>query len=182
MTFALVERAQRGDHAAFDVLASAAYHRLFAIAKRIMRDEYAAQDAVQDALIRAWRDVRSLRDPDRFDAWLHRLLVRACADQGRASRRRRAEVTNVAVDPASPSDDAASVDARDELERAFLHLSVEHRAVLVLVHYVGMTAPEAARSLGVPPGTVYSRLHYATRQMRDVLGSEASSALAEAGR
>jgi len=182
VTSELVERAQRGDHAAFDALASAAYHRLFAIAKRIMRDEYAAQDAVQDALIRAWRDVRSLRDPDRFDAWLHRLLVRACADQGRASRRRRAEVTNVVVDPMSPSDDAAAIASRDELERAFLHLSVEHRAVLVLVHYVGMTAPEAARVLGVPPGTVYSRLHYATRQMRGVLASDAPSALTAAER
>ena len=178
----LVIRARDGDRDAFSALAAQSLGRLTAVARMILRDEYAAQDAVQDALIRAWRDVRSLRDPDRFDAWLHRLLVRACADQGRASRRRRAEVRNVAVDPASPSDDAASVDSRDELERAFLHLSVEHRAVLVLVHYVGMTAPEAARALGVPPGTVYSRLHYATRQMRDVLGSEASSALAEAGR
>jgi len=178
----LVVRAQRGDLDAFSSLTAGTTDRLFGAARLILRDDEQAADAVQDALLQAWLDVRGLRDPDRFDAWLHRLLVRACADQGRASRRRRAEVTNVAVDPASPSDDAASVDSRDELERAFLHLSVEHRAVLVLVHYVGMTAPEAARALGVPPGTVYSRLHYATRQMRDVLGSEASSALAEAGR
>ena len=182
VTAEIVERAQRGDHAAFDALATAAYHRLYAIARRILRDEYAAQDAVQEALIRAWRDLPGLRDVDRFDAWLHRLLVRACADQGRASRRRRAEVTNVIAEPAAPSDDAATIASRDELERAFLHLSVEHRAVLVLVHYVGMTAPEAARVLGIPPGTVYSRLHYATRLMREALGAQATTALAEAGR
>jgi RNA polymerase sigma-70 factor, ECF subfamily len=182
VTADLVERAQRGDHAAFDALASAAYHRLYAIARRILRDEYTAQDAVQEALVRAWRDLRSLRDPERFDAWLHRLLVRACADQARSLGRRRAEVTSVAVESAEPADDVASVAQRDELERAFLHLSVEHRAVLVLVHYVGMTAPEAARVLGIPPGTVYSRLHYGTRQMRDVLSPAATSAAPEAGR
>ena len=180
MAAELVERAQRGDHAAFDALASAHYHRMYAIARRILRDEYAAQDAVQDAFFRAWHDLPGLRDPDRFEPWLHRLLVRACADQGRASRRRRAEVTAVVFDPASPTDDAAEIADRDELERAFLRLGVEHRAVLVLVHYVGMTAPEAARVLGIPQGTVYSRLHYGTRLMREALGGPASS-LAETG-
>ena len=85
------------------------------------------------------------------------------------------------IDPASPTDDAAAIADRDELERAVLRLSVEHRAVLVLVHYVGMTAPEAARVLGIPQGTVYSRLHYATRLMREALGGSAAS-LAETGR
>jgi RNA polymerase sigma-70 factor, ECF subfamily len=88
VTSELVERAQRGDHEAFDALASAAYHRLYAIARRILRDGYAAEDAVQDAPVRAWRDLRGLRDRDRFDAWLHRLLVNACKDQVRQRRRR----------------------------------------------------------------------------------------------
>ena len=88
----LVERAQRGDHEAFDALASAAYHRLYAIARRILRDGYAAEDAVQDALVRAWRDLWGLRDPGAFDAWLHRLLVRSCADHQRRSRRTRLDV------------------------------------------------------------------------------------------
>jgi RNA polymerase sigma-70 factor (ECF subfamily) len=169
VTVDLVERARHGDHAAFEALASAAYHRLFAIASRILRDQYAAEDAVQEALIRAWRDLPGLRESDRFDAWLHRLLVRACADQGRRARRLRPEVSGVEVDPREPADDVARVADRDELDRAFLKLSTEHRAVIVLVHYVGLSAPEVAAILGVPAGTVYSRLHYAGRQMRAVL-------------
>ena len=181
MTIDLVDRARHGDHAAFETLASAAYHRLFAVASRILRDQYAAEDAVQEALVRAWRDLPGLREPDRFDAWLHRLLVHACADQGRRARRFRPEVGGVEIDPPEPSDDVARVADRDELERAFLQLSVEHRSVMVLVHYVGLTAPEVASMLGVPPGTVYSRLHYAARQMRELLGSS-PLARAEAGR
>lgn len=181
MAIDLVERAQRGDHAAFDALATGAYHRLYAIARRILRDEYAVQDAVQDTLVRAWRDLRGLRDRSRFEPWLHRLLVHACADQGRRDRRHRAEVTAVDVDRASPADDTARFADRDELERAFLQLSPEHRAVLVLVHYVGMSAPDVARTLGIPPGTVYSRLHYGTRQMREILAPPAPTATAPEG-
>jgi RNA polymerase sigma-70 factor (ECF subfamily) len=169
VTTDLVERARRGDHAAFDALATAAYSRLYAVAARILRDPYAAEDAVQDALVRAWRDVRAVRDPDRFDAWLHRLLVHACADQGRKAQRRRAEVTALDIDQIEPADDARRIADRDELERAFLQLSVEHRSVLVLVHYLGIPAVEVAQILGVPTGTVASRLHYATRQMRAIL-------------
>jgi RNA polymerase sigma-70 factor (ECF subfamily) len=173
----LVERAQRGDHAAFDELATGSYHRLYAIARRILRDEYAAQDAVQDTLVRAWRDLPGLRDRARYDAWLHRLLVHACADQARRDRRHRAVVADLQVDLAAPGDDAGLVADRDELERAFLQLTLEHRAVLVLVHYAGMSAPEVARILGVPPGTVYSRLHYGTRLMRQILAPAAQGAV-----
>jgi RNA polymerase sigma-70 factor (ECF subfamily) len=165
----LVRRAQQGDHAAFDALATEAFHRLYAIARRILRDEYVAQDAVQETLVRAWRDLRELRDPARFDAWLHRLLVHACADEGRRHRRRRVEVGDVAEGAPAPSDEIGRLADRDELERAFENLSIEHRAVLVLTHYLGMTAPEVAQTLGIPPGTVYSRLHYGTRQLREIL-------------
>jgi RNA polymerase sigma-70 factor (ECF subfamily) len=179
----LVERAQRGDHEAFDALASAAYDRLFAIACRILRDPYAAEDAVQEALVRAWRDLRGLRERDRFDAWLHRLLVHACADQGRRAKRQRAEVIAIDLDSPEPSDDVAQLADRDELQRAFLELNVEHRSVLVLVHYVGLPAAEVAAILGVPAGTVYSRLHYGTRQMREILKRPSSLApYAESGR
>jgi RNA polymerase sigma factor (sigma-70 family) len=169
VTSELVERAQRGDHEAFDALAAAAYHRLYAIARRILRDGYAAEDAVQDALVRAWRDLRGLRDRDRFDAWLHRLLVHACADQTRRSRTRALATMVDPLDRPDPSDEVARVIDRDELERAFLELSVEHRAVLVLTHYVGLPAAEVATILGVPTGTVYSRLHHGTRAMRSSL-------------
>jgi len=175
MTAELVVRAQRGDRAAFDALATTAYGRLYAIAARILRDPYAAEDAVQDALVRAWRDLRAVRDPERFEAWLHRLLVHACADEGRRAKRRRAEVTGLDIE-AVQGDDVRDVADRDELERAFLELSLEHRCVLVLVHYAGIPAVEVAQLLGVPAGTVASRLHYATRQMRTIL--ERSSPLA----
>ena len=170
MTTELVERAQRGDHEAFDALATAAYHRLYAIARRILRDGYAAEDAVQDALVKAWRDIRGLRDRGAFDAWLHRLLVNACRDQARRTRRRPIEVPAFSIDREEPRDDFAQLADRDELERAFLKLSVEHRTVLVLSHYVGLPAPEIGQILGIPPGTVASRLHYGARAMRAALG------------
>lgn len=169
MTTELVERAQRGDHEAFDALATSAYHRLFAIALRILRDRYAAEDAVQDALVKAWRQLRGLRDSGAFDAWLHRLLVNACRDQARRSRRRPLEVPTLSLDREEPRDDLARLADRDELEHAFLALSVEHRTVLVLTHYVGLPAPEVGRMLGIPPGTVASRLHYGARAMRAAL-------------
>lgn len=186
MTSELVAQAQRGDREAFDALATGAYDRLYAIARRILRDGYAAEDAVQDALIRAWRDLRSLRDRDRFDAWLHRLLVRACHDHSRGTRRRAVEVSTLDVDRFDASDEYARLVDRDELERAFLELSVEQRAVLVLTHYVGLPAAEVGAILGIPPGTVYSRLHYGVRTMRAALSRSSSAvqptALAEHGR
>jgi RNA polymerase sigma-70 factor (ECF subfamily) len=183
VTSELVERAQRGDHEAFDALATAAYHRLYAIARRILRDGYAAEDAVQDALVRAWRDLRGLRDRDRFDAWLHRLLVHACQDQVRRRRRRPFEVSVLTIDQPTVEDRLSQLVDRDELERAFLRLPVEQRAALVLTHYIGLPAAEVASILGVPVGTVYSRLHNGARTMRDVIaGSEARSTSPEPGR
>ena len=166
MSSDLVERAQRGDHEAFDALATAAYHRLYAIALRILRDGYAAEDAVQDTIVKAWRELRGLRDPGAFDAWLHRLLVNACNDQVRRARRRPIELPDLPMEREEPRDDFTQLADRDELQRAFLELSVEHRTVLVLTHYVGLPAPEIGRILGIPPGTVASRLHYGTRAMR----------------
>ena len=171
MTSELVERAQQGDHEAFDVLASAAYHRLYAIARRILRDGYAAEDAVQDALVRAWRDLRGLRDRDRFDAWLNRLLVNACMDQVRKRKRRPIEVDILPLDQPAGENPLDQLADRDEIERLFLRLPVEQRAALVLTHYVGLSAPEVGAILGIPPGTVYSRLHYGTRAMREQIAS-----------
>ena len=179
MTSELVARAQQGDHEAFDALAGAAYHRLYAVAVRILRDGYAADDAVQDTLVRAWRDIRSLRDRDRFEAWLHRLLVHACADHVRKGRRRVEIVPNTSDHP-DPVDDMARVGDRDEISRAFQTLSVEHRAVLVLAHYVGLSAPEIAAWLGIPTGTVYSRIHHGRRAMRASLTRTSGMSVATA--
>ena len=167
----LVQRAQAGDRDAFDVLAIALYDRLYAIGRRILRDGYAAEDAVQEALIRGWRDLRSLRDPDRFEAWMHRLLINACHDQSRKGRRFEAEVADISAEHTDPADDYATVVDADELERGFLQLPVEYRAVLVLTHYMGMSAPDVSQTLGIPIGTVYSRLHRGIRSMRVALSA-----------
>jgi RNA polymerase sigma-70 factor (ECF subfamily) len=164
VTSELVERAQGGDREAFDALAGPVYHRLYAVAMRILRDGYAAEDAVQDALVRAWRD-----------AWLHRLLVNACRDQVRRRRRRPVEVTVGEVDHPTVEDRLGQLVDRDELERAFLRLTVEQRAALVLTHYAGLSAPEVAAILGIPAGTVYSRLHYGARAMRAAIAGEAGA-------
>ncbi len=166
VTSELVERAQRGDHEAFDALAGAAYHRLYAIARRILRDGYAAEDAVQDTLVHAWRDLWGLRDPAAFDAWLQRLLVRSCADLQRRTWKTRLDVDVEGIDPPLGPDEVSRVADRDALERAFDRLSLDHRAVVVLTHYAGLSGPEVAEVLGIPVGTVASRLHYALRAMR----------------
>jgi RNA polymerase sigma-70 factor (ECF subfamily) len=162
----LVGQAQRGDHEAFEALVRPVYHRLYAVAYRVLRDGYGAEDAVQDAVVLAWRNLRSLRDPGRFEPWLQRLLVNACYDQLRRARRRPTEVALVSTDSAWEPTGASTVEHRDELERAFRGLSVEHRAVLVLTHYLGYSAAEVASIVGIPVGTVYSRIHNATAAVR----------------
>lgn len=165
----LVRRAQRGDTGAFDALIGPAYDALYATAYRIMRDREATEDAVQDAIVRCWRDLRGLRDPSRFDAWLYRLLVNACRDQLRRTRRRPSVVHGSRMEQPMPGDDFATVADHDALERAFLKLPGEQRIALVLTHYAGYSAAEVASILGVPTGTVYSRLHYGARAMRGAL-------------
>ncbi|HSK94780.1 MAG TPA: RNA polymerase sigma factor [Candidatus Angelobacter sp.] len=168
----LVEAAARGDHEAFEVLATSAGDRLYAVARLILRSADLAEDAVQEALVRAWRQLPSLRDPDRFDAWLYRLVVNACADQGRQLRRWSNQVQPLPMDH-SIGDDTGSVADRDLLERAFTRLKPEQRAVVVLHHHSGFSAAEIARILGIPEGTARSRLHYATEAMRAALQADA---------
>jgi len=167
----LVEAARRGDHEAFEVLASSAADRLYGVARLILRSTDLAEDAVQEALVRAWQQLPSLRDPDRFDAWLYRLVVNACADEGRQLRRRSEQVRPLVLDCAV-GDDTGVVADREQLERGFSRLRPEQRAVLVLHYYRGYSAAEIAPMLGIPEGTARSRLHYATEAMRAALAAD----------
>jgi RNA polymerase sigma-70 factor, ECF subfamily len=169
---ALVERARAGDEEAFASLARAAGDRLLAIAYRILRDLGLAEDAVQQTLVLAWRELPTLRDVDRFDAWLRRLLVNACYREAKRGRQWAANVRVLPVEPAAPGDDYRSVVERDQLDRAFRRLPPEQRAVFVFHHYLGLTLVEAATELGVPLGTVKSRLHYATNTLRAAIEAD----------
>ena len=162
----LVERAREGDHDAFAVLAGAAIARLDAAARLILRDPELARDAVQDGLVRAWRDLRSLRDPDRFDAWVHRLTVNACLDILRRRRRRVIEVEITPMHGPIGGDLATLVADRDLLDQALQRLEPEHRALVVAHYYLGMPLPEASAALGIPLGTAKSRLHRSLSAMR----------------
>jgi RNA polymerase sigma-70 factor (ECF subfamily) len=168
----LVERARRGDHDAFATLAGAAINRLDAAARLILRDPEQAKDAVQNALVRAWRDLPTLRDPDRFDAWLHRLLVRCCIDETRRGRRQRFDVELSDLDLQANDATSAAAD-RDELERGFSRLEPEQRALIVLHHYLDLSLPEVAFALGIPLGTAKSRLHRSLALMRAALEADA---------
>lgn len=168
----LVEAASRGDHEAFEVLATSAADRLYAVARLILRSADLAEDAVQEALVRAWQQLPNLRDPEKFDAWLYRLTVNACADQGRQLRRWSHEVRTISLEP-STGDDTGAVAVREQLERGFGRLKPEQRAVLVLHHYSGFSTAEIAHMLGIPEGTARSRLHYATEAMRAALDADA---------
>ena len=169
----LVESAQRGDKAAFVDLVRTRTDRLFALAHRILRDVDRAEDALQDALVIAWRDLRGLRDPDRFDAWLQRLLINVCIGQATRERRRTANLRVLPVDGPAAPDQLLSVADRDLLERGFRRLPPDQRAILVLHHFVGYPPSEIAELLGVPPGTIRSRLHHAHRAMRAALDADA---------
>jgi RNA polymerase sigma-70 factor (ECF subfamily) len=171
----VVERARGGDHDAFATLAAAAIFRLDAAARLILRDPDQAKDAVQETLVRAWRDLPTLRDPSRFDAWLHRLLVRACIDEARRLRRHRFDVDLTPIDPPDRDDANAVTVDRDQLERGFSRLEPEARALIVLHHYLDLPLPEVAFALGIPLGTAKSRLHRALHLMRAALDADGRS-------
>lgn len=167
----LVRRARSGDEDAFASLAAGAIDRMYAVATLILRDRTAAEDAVQEALLKAWRDLPSLRDVERFQAWLRRLLVNACYDEGRR-RVRRAEIRLVPEFHAGWSDAAAGVIDRDRLERGFLRLTPAQRAVIVLHHYLDLPLDELAETLGISIGTAKSRLFHARKALRAALEAD----------
>lgn len=174
-----VERAMRGDHDAFAALVDGAITRLDMCARLVLRDRELARDAVQDALIRAWRDLPGLRDPTRFDAWLHRLTVNACLDLLRRRRRRPMEVELEPMHPIDP-DLSGDLARSDLLDRALRRLDPGQRAVVALHHLAGLPLHEVASALRIPLGTAKSRNHYALIAMRSsVLGESAPADAAE---
>ena len=169
----LVEAARHGDREAYADLIRARADRLFALAQRILRDVDRTEDAVQEALVIAWRDLPGLRDPDRFDAWLHRLVVRSCVHEAMRERRLVANLRVLPLDLPATKDDLLSLDDRDQLERGFRRLEPQQRAILALRHFAGYEPAEIAEILGIPGGTVRSRLHHAHRAMRAALEADA---------
>jgi len=176
----LVTRAQGGDEGAFASLAVAIGDRLHGVAFRILRDTDLAEDATQQALLNVWQDLPQLRDPARFDAWSYRLLVRACYAEGRKTRRWTPNLRLLPADEPKGADGIDLVAHRDQLERGFRRLSIDHRAVVVLHHYLDMPLDQVAETLGIPAGTVRSRLHHAMRGLRAALDADARPAAKEA--
>jgi RNA polymerase sigma-70 factor (ECF subfamily) len=174
-----VELAISGDHDAFSELARASSDRLYAVSMLILRDRDRAQDAVQEALVSAWRDVRALRDPDAWDGWLYRLTVRACYKLAKKERRRSAVEVRVIphLEPDHSPDHALLFADRDRIEREIGRLTLDQRAVMVLHFYADLTLERAAEILDIPPGTAKSRLHYGLRALRESMreGPEASA-------
>ena len=176
----LVLRARHGDEQAFASLAVAVGDRLHAVAHRILRDIDLAEDATQQALLAIWRDLPTLRDPAHFDAWSYRLLVRACYAEGRRTRQWAPNLRILPTDEPVGPEGLSSVVDRDQLDRGFRRLSIDHRAVVVLHHYLDMPLEQVAETLGVPIGTVRSRLHHAMRGLRAALDADARRAKQEA--
>ena len=169
----LVSRAQAGDHDAFSALAAGSIARLYRTARLVLHDDEQARDATQDALVRAWLDIRALRDTTRFEAWLNRILIRGCYEESARIRRRRSvEIRVDAIDWPIDAGDGGRVDARDQVNRGFRRLTADQRAVLVVHHYLGLSDAEAADVLAIPAGTYKSRLHRATAALRAAIEAD----------
>ena len=169
----LVIRAQQGDRAAFAELAVAIGDRLHAVAHRMLRDAGLAEDASQQTLLKAWQELPRLREPERFEAWTYRLLVNVCHAEWRRRKRSIAALRDLdsVPEPISPDEMAIVID-RDQLERGYSRLSMDHRAVVVLHYYLDMPVAEIAETLGVGEGTVKSRLYHAMRGLRAALDAD----------
>jgi len=178
----LVEQAQRGDREAFAILARTRGDRLFGIARRILREVDLAEDAVQQTLVIAWRELPRLRDPDRFDAWLQRTLVHACYAEARRKRAWMSNVRELPIDGPAGPDALASLIDRDQIEQGFRRLPPEQRAILVLHHYLGLDSNKIGEVMQIPAGTARSRLHYAHRAMRALLEADARPRAVAGGR
>jgi RNA polymerase sigma-70 factor (ECF subfamily) len=178
----LVIRAQHGDRGAYALVATEIATRLLAVSRRILRDIDLAEDATQQALLAIWQDLPQLRDPARFEAWSYRLLVRACYAEGRKQRSWAPNLRLLPVGEQVAADDLSSVVDRDELERGFRRLSFDHRAVVVLHHYLDLPLDRVAEILAIPVGTAHSRLHHAMRGLRAALDADSRPPVREVAR
>jgi len=170
----LVEKAKAGDHEAFSELGRLWVDKLYAIAFLILRDPDRAGDATQEALVACWRDIRGLRDPDHFGGWLRRILIRSCYREARQERtRRRFELQVTPLAMGESLDHASTLADRDQIEHCFRYLDPEQRALIALYYYDGLSLQETAEALGLPVGTVKSRLHRTTQALRASLDAEA---------
>jgi RNA polymerase sigma-70 factor (ECF subfamily) len=172
MDHELVAQAQQGDQQAFESLTLAHHTRLFRVAHGILRDRHLAEDATQQAFLDIWRYIRRLRDPAKFNGWSYRLLVHACYAESRRSKTGPGSVEALTQDIAAPVDEYRPVADRDQLERAFGLLSLDHRAVIVLRHLLGMTPDEIADALDISREAVYSRLRRAVPALRAALEAD----------
>ena len=179
MDIDVVVRAQHGDPGAYALIANEIGDRFLAVARRILRDLDLAEDATQQALIAVWQNIPQLRDPARFEAWSYRLLVRACYAEGRRQRRWAPNLRLLPGDEPA-ADDLSSVVDRDQLERGFRRLSIDHRTVVVLYHYLDLPLDRVAEICGIPTGTAHSRLHHAMRALRAALDADLRQAAQEA--
>ena len=178
----LVVRAQRGDKASYALVAAEIADGFLAVARRILRDRDLAQDATQQALLTIWQDFPQLRDPARFEAWSYRVLVHACYAEARRERRWAPNLRVLPLDESSVDEGLRAVVDRDQLERGFRHLSLDHRSVVVLHHYLDKPLDEIARILEIPVGTAHSRLHHAMRALRAALDADARRSVREVAR
>lgn len=152
------ERAQ-----AFLKLADGHLDAAYRLARAILRDPTDAQDATHDAFEQAWRKWATLRDPDRFEHWFDRILVNTCRDRLRSARRQATDISvEVAITSGDPYGEAHD---RDVLGTAIAGLSPEHRLVVALRYYRDLPVEAIASHLGIPAGTVQSRLHYALKRL-----------------
>jgi RNA polymerase sigma factor (sigma-70 family) len=180
MSRELVEKAKEGDREAFEALAARLVRRLYTTANAILRDPDSANDVIQDTLIDVWRNLRGLRDPDAFDAWAHRILVNRCYAAIRKSRRAVAHVRDIELAGYVASHER-QVEVLDSIARAFDRLTPDQRAVLVLHHRLGFADAEAGLILGIPPGTVKSRLNRAHAALRAALDADSREVVAVKG-
>jgi RNA polymerase sigma-70 factor, ECF subfamily len=173
----LVVRAQGGDRDAFEQIVNVSFDRCHSVAMRLLRDSQSAEDAVQQAMVSIWRNLPRLRDPSRFDAWSYKLLLRACYAEYRKAPGWMPAIEEGSLNEPRTTADYAGVVDRDQLERGFGRLSMDHRAVVVLHHYLDLPLDEIGRVLGIPTGTVKSRLSRALAEMRAALEADARPVL-----